>query len=312
LAGVTQDAAPRTWDTPRPLFPELALIAATIAYGSTFKIVQDALDRTTPVGFILLRFTIGALVLAPFAMRAGWRVRERESAPTVERRTDFARAVVVFGAVGFAGYWFQNAGLEHTTTSNSAFITGLFVVFTPIVETVVRRHLPPRNVVVAVVIAAIGLFLLTGAKPTLGRGDALTLGCAAFFGVWIYLGGQYSQRYNPITLTACQMAVLALLALPFAIVDGIGHVDGGVLAAAAVTGVLCSAVAFSLQLWGQRFVEPSRAAVILLFEPVVAGIVGYAVGERLDVNGYVGAAVILASILVAEYASWRRRPVEVA
>ena len=73
-----------------------------------------------------------------------------------------------------------------------------------------------------------------------------------------------------------------------------------------VTGVLCSAVAFSLQLWGQRYVEPSRAAVILLFEPVVAGFVGYAVGERLGVAGYVGAFVILGGMLLAESASWRR------
>jgi drug/metabolite transporter (DMT)-like permease len=80
-----------------------------------------------------------------------------------------------------------------------------------------------------------------------------------------------------------------------------------VVAAAAVTGVLCSAGAFSLQLWGQRYVEPSRAAVILLCEPIIAGFVGYAVGERLDVNGYVGAAIILGAIVVAEYRSWTRR-----
>jgi drug/metabolite transporter (DMT)-like permease len=71
-----------------------------------------------------------------------------------------------------------------------------------------------------------------------------------------------------------------------------------------VTGVVCSAAAFTVQLWGQRRIEPARAAVILLFEPVVAGFVGYAVGERLGLKGYVGAAVILASILVAEAPSW--------
>jgi drug/metabolite transporter (DMT)-like permease len=313
LAGLTAagdvgdtGAAPRAWATPRPLLPELALIGATIAFGTTFKVVQDALDRTTPTGFILLRFTIGALVLAPFAIRAGWRPSGASADLPPPRPRPVLRTVVVFGAVGFGGYWFQNAGLQHTTTSNSAFITGLFVVFAPLFETIARRRLPPRNVVAAVVLATIGLFLLTGAQLTLGRGDALTLACAACFGLWIYLGGQYSQRYNAVTLTAAQMAVLALLAVPFVAVEGMGHVDGGVVAAALVTGVLCSAVAFSLQLWGQRYVEPSRAAVILLFEPVVAGVVGYAVGERLDVNGYVGAAVILGSIVVAELAAWRR------
>jgi len=308
LAGVAAEpGAPANWATPRPLLPELALIAATFAYGSTFKIVQDALERTTPVGFIFLRFSIGAIALAPFALRAGWRVPDRAPVPTShDRPRAFVRAVSIFGAVGFAGYWFQNAGLQHTTTSNAAFITGLFVVFTPIIETIVRRTAPPANVMLAVVIATVGLFLLTGAQPTLGKGDALTLCCAVCFGGWIYLGGQYSQRYNAIALTCGQMVVLALLAVPFLAIDGIGHVDGGVIAAALVTGLLCSALAFSLQLWGQRFVEPSRAAVILLFEPVVAGVVGYLVGERLDGNGYVGAVVILASIVVAEFASWRK------
>jgi drug/metabolite transporter (DMT)-like permease len=287
------------------LFPELALIGATVSYGATFTIAQDALERTTPIAFILLRFAFGAIFLVPFAMGRGWRV-EHAAMPRATT-TDFGRAVLAFAAAGFVGYWFQNAGLEHTTTSNSAFITGLFVVFTTLVETAVRRRLPPGNVVAAVAIAAFGLFLLTGARPTLGKGDALTLGCAAAFGVWIYLGGQFAQRYDPIALTAAQMVVMALLAVPFVAAGGMGTVDGGVLAAAAVTGVLCSAGAFSLQLWGQRYVEPSRAAVILLFEPIVAGFVGYAVGERLDVNGYVGAAVILTSIVVAEYRSWSRR-----
>jgi drug/metabolite transporter (DMT)-like permease len=237
----------------------------------------------------------------PFALRRGW--RSREYAGTT-RGVDFMRAAFLFGVVGFAGYWFQNAGLQHTSTSNSAFITGLFVVFTPLVETIARRRAPARNVIVAVVLAAIGLFLLTGAKPTLGKGDALTLGCAACFGVWIYLGGVYSQRFDPVALTAVQMIVFAVLAVPFVLTGGLGHVDGGVIAAAVITGVLCSAVAFSLQLWGQRFVEPSRAAVILLFEPVVAGIVGYAVGERLGIHGYLGAAIILAGMVVAEWRVW--------
>lgn len=298
--------APPTWETHRPLLPEAALVAATIAYGSTFKIVQNALDHTTPVGFIMLRFAIGALALAPFAARNGWRARDAQARDDA-RPADFVRAVIVFGAVGFAGYWFQNAGLEHTSTSNSAFITGLFVVFTPLIETAVRRTLPPRNVIVAVVLAAVGLFLLTGAKPTLGRGDALTLACAFAFGGWIYLGAHYAPRYDPVTLTACQMAVFALLAVPFVLAQGVGRVDGGVIGAALVTGVLCSSIAFTVQLWGQRYVEPSRAAVILLFEPVVAGVVGYLVGERLGVHGYIGALVILGGMVVAEWRSWVTR-----
>jgi drug/metabolite transporter (DMT)-like permease len=317
------EAVPTTWSTRRPLLPELALIAATIAYGATFKVVQDALHDVTPVGFILLRFALGAIVLAPFAFRRGWRRQrsdrrgaERGVDPGTWRRVDtaadsairlrdFAIACGIFGAVGFAGYWFQNAGLQRTTTSNSAFITGLFVVFTPLLETVVTRRHPARNVLVAVGFAVVGLFLLEGGSFSLGAGDALTLGCAFMFAVWILLGGEFSQRFDPIALTAGQLAVLALLAVPVVAVGGMGHITWQVIGAVIITGVLCSAIAFSLQLWGQRYVEPSRAAVLLQFEPVVAGLVGYAIGERLGVSGYIGALVILAGMFIAESRSWR-------
>jgi len=280
--------------------PELALIAATVAYGATFVLVQDALDDATPAGFIFLRFTIGTIALAPFALRRGFR------RPGVAVRTrDFVTAAVVFGVVGFVGYWFQNEGLQRTSTSNSAFITGLFVVFTPFVEVAITRRAPEPRVLLAVAVSALGLYLLTGASLDIGAGDALTLGCAFFFAIWIVLGSALSQRFDAIALTAAQMGVLAVCALPAVALVGLGRVTAGVLGAALVTGVLCSAVAFSLQLWGQRYVEASRAAVILMFEPVVAGFVGYEVGERLGVSGYVGAVVILAGILIAESRSGR-------
>jgi len=292
-----------SWETRRPLLPELALITATTAYGATFVLVQDALESATAVGFILMRFTVGAVVLAPFALRRGWRRPD-----VTERGRGFVVAVLAFGVVGFIGYWFQNAGLERTTTSNSAFITGLFVVFTPLVETVATRTGPPRNVLFAVVVSVVGLFLLTGAELSMNSGDALTLGCAFFFGIWIYLGGRFAQKYDQFALTAGQLAVMALLAAPVVAVTGLGEIDTQVVVAVLVTGVACSAFAFTIQLWGQRYVEPSRAAVILLFEPVVAGVVGYAVGERLGFSGYLGAVVILGGILLAESRAWRSKP----
>lgn len=297
------ETTPASWQTRRPLVPELALVSATCAYGSTFVIVQDALEQLTPTGMILMRFAIGAAVLAPFAWRRGWSL-----GPAGPRsRGRFLGAAAIFGAVGFVGYWFQNAGLQYTTTSNSAFITGLFVLFTPLIESVLARRPPSRSLLRAIAVAVLGLYLLTGAEPRLGKGDALTVGCAFMFAIWISLGGRFSQRYEPMALTAVQMAAFAVLAAPAVAVQGIGHLDAGAWAAVVITGVLCSAFAFSIQLWGQRFVEPSRAAVILLFEPVVAGVIGYVVGERLGVTGYAGAVLILASIVLAEAPAWRRR-----
>jgi drug/metabolite transporter (DMT)-like permease len=302
LSQVTGEPTPTTWNTARPLLPELALIAATIAYGSTFVIVQNALDHVTPVGFILLRFSIGTIVLMPIALRRGF----RRPGVDADARA-FVIAAVAFGLTGFAGYWFQNAGLQRTTTSNSAFITGLFVVFTPIIEGVVTRRLPDRRVLAAIAVSAVGLFLLTGASYDIHTGDLLTLGGAVGFATWIFLGGIFSQRFDPIALTAAQMLVLVVCAVPVVLIGGLGHVTGEVVVAAIVTGIACSALAFSLQLWGQRYVEPSRAAVILLFEPVVAGFVGYLVGERLGAVGYVGAIVIFSGIVLAESRSWRPR-----
>ena len=295
-------SVPLTWETARPLVPELALISATIAYGATFKLVQDALGDVTPVGFILLRFLMGAVVLLPFAFRNGWR-GPSTARPTLRRR-DFVLAVLAFGVVGFLGYWFQNEGLQRTTTSNSAFITGLFVVFTPLLETVVTRRRPSVNVLIAVGCAVVGLFLLEGSTFRLHAGDALTLGAAFFFGLWILMGSYFTQHFDPIALTAGQLVVFVLLAIPVVAISGLGHVTAQVVVAAAITGVCCSALAFSLQLWGLRFVEPSRAAVILTFEPVVAGIIGFWVGERLGVSGYVGAAIILLGIVIAESRAW--------
>jgi len=296
-------SVPLTWETARPLLPELALIAATIAYGATFKLVKDALHDVTPVGFLLLRFAIGSAVLLPFALRSGW--RGPSTARESYRAKHFVLATLAFGVIGFAGYWLQNEGLQRTTTSNSAFITGLFVVFTPLIETAVTRRRPSGNVLLAVALAVVGLFLLEGSTLRLHSGDALTLGCAVAFGMWILVGGYLTQHFDPVALTTGQMIVLAVLAVPVVALGGMGHVTARVLVAAIVTGVVCSALAFTLQLWGLRFVEPARAAVILEFEPVVAGIIGYWVGERLGPAGYVGAAVILAGIVVAESRSWR-------
>ncbi|MCZ7535401.1 MAG: DMT family transporter [Acidimicrobiia bacterium] len=226
------------WETRRPLLPELALVGATIAFGATFTIVQDALDSLTPVGFILLRFLVGTMVLLPIALRVGWRRRD-VAVPDMTPRS-FAVAGLVLGAVAFAGYWLQNLGLQRTTTSSSAFITGLFVVFTPLVETVARRRAPSRTVLTAVAIAAAGLFLLTGATFSPGAGELFTLGCAACFGAWIYLGGMYVNRYDAVALTAVQMGAIVVFAAPVVLVGGLGTVDGQALFAVLFTGVVCS------------------------------------------------------------------------
>jgi drug/metabolite transporter (DMT)-like permease len=281
----------------RGFLPEIAIAIAAFLYGVTFSIVQDALDHTTAMGFNLMRFAVGAAVLAPFALRRPW-------AGPGRRVTDSKRSFYLAGAsLGFIAsfaYLTQNIGLQHTSTSNSAFITGLFAVFTPIVEAIVYRRFPRTGIILAVVISIFGLFLLTGAELSLSYGDAVTLVTAVLFGCWYVRIGMVANRFDIVGLTAIQLAVIALVSIPFVIVDGLGAVDTGVILTVLFTGIGCSAIAFSLSAWAQRTIDASRASILNLLEPVVAGVVGYAVGERLGLVGYLGAALILAGIFVAE------------
>lgn len=287
----------------RGYLPEIAIATAAILYGSTFTIVQDALDDLTPSGLNVYRFALGAAVLAPFALTRSW--RGPAPRPSDSNRT-LVWGGVAIGAIATGAYFCQNLGLQHTSTSNSAFITGLFAVTTPIIESIVFRRAPRRAIWVAVAMSVFGLFLLTGAEPGLGFGDSVTLVTAVLFGFWFVLIGVFTNRLDSICLTAVQLVVIAALSLPIALIEGFGALSSDAWIAILFTGIGCSAIAFSLSVWAQRTIEPSRASLLNLLEPVVAGIIGYAVGERLVVVGYLGAALILAAIVVAERGTHRR------
>ena len=271
---------------------EGALVIAAFFFGVTFPLVRDALEHITPFAYLLLRFAIAVVVLAPFAWAV---VRSRG-----EDRRLLARAGMLAGVLLFGGYATQTVGLQYTSPSTSAFITGLYVCFTPFIEAGVRRRMPSRWVVGGIVIATGGLFLLTGADLSFGQGEIWTLACAAMFAAWIVFQGGYANRLHPIPFTTVQMGVVALLALPATGVQGTGDLTSLVWFAAAFTGIACSAVALSLQLYGQRRIAPSRAALLLLSEPVFAAMAGYVDGERLGLVAVGGAALILVGIGITE------------
>jgi drug/metabolite transporter (DMT)-like permease len=275
--------------------PEGAVVLAALLFGVTFPLVHDALGDVEPFAYLVLRFAIAVAVLGPFAIVIA---RRRGEDPR-----QLWRAGLLAGALLAAGYATQTVGLKLVSPSTSAFITGLYVVLTPLVESVVRRRLPPRGVLGGVVVAAAGLYLLTGASVALSSGDLLTLACAALFALWLVYQDEPTTRLHPIPFTTVQMLVIVVVCLPPTAVQGVGHLTALALFAAAFTGVACSAVALSLQVWGQRRLGPSRTALILILEPVFAGFAGYVNGERLGATRLVGAAVILAAILVAELGS---------
>lgn len=278
----------------------LAVVAAAFVFGSTFVVVQDAVEDLTPAAFLALRFAVAAIVLVPFV------ARDRPPPNPAPGRGGLLAAGVLSGSVLAAGYLFQTAGLQFTTATNSAFITGLLVAFTPLLAAVFLHRPVTPTTLAGVVIAIGGLFALTGGLDSLGRGDVLTIGCAIAFAGHVIVLDIYSPRFGLAAYTAVQMAVVALLCgalIPF---TGVGTFSTTAVLAVVFTGIAASAVAFFLQAYGQRYVGPSRTALLLLMEPVFAGILGYIVGDRLGVGGVIGALLILAGTGIAEIGAMRR------
>lgn len=272
--------------------PHLALVAAAFFFGSTFLVVKEAVADVGPVPFLAVRFGIGAVALAPFARRA-------PASPGLWR--DGA----VVGLALVAGYLLQTIGLQYTTASESAFITYLLVAFVPVLSAVRLRRAPAPATWVGVALAIVGLWLLTGATPHLGRGELLTIGCAFAFALHVVLLADHSPKHAAMRLNAVQLAVVSLGCLvPGVFLGGYGFPATAWLAAA-FTGVFASAFALGMQVWAQKRIEPSTTALILTLEPVFAALLGYATGERLGAVAAVGAGLILAGVLVSELAPWK-------
>lgn len=281
---------PEPADIPAPARwrADLALVVAAFFFGTTFLVVQDAVESADPVPFIAVRFLIGGAVL-------GLLGRGRPSTPGELRHG------VAAGAALLAGYVLQTVGLQYTTPSTSAFITYLLVVFVPLLTFVTLRRRPHPLTLVGLVIAVAGLVLLTGgADMSFGRGEALTLGCAVAFAAHIVILGETAGHHDAIRLTCVQVTTVGAACLAATLVTGGLGMEGGAYAAAAFTGIFATALAFFAMVWAQRVVGPSRAALLLLLEPVFAALLGWAAGDALSWSTLAGGALVLLAVVVAE------------
>ncbi|HUF15267.1 MAG TPA: DMT family transporter [Acidimicrobiia bacterium] len=265
----------------------LALLGASFLFGATFVVVKSALDEIEPLGFIAWRFAIGAAVLAILAIPRG-------------------KALWLHGFLAglalFAGYALQTSGLVFTSASNSALITGLYVVMTPFLATLFSRRAPSPWVVTGAAAAFGGVALLTGLDgSSLGRGDVLTLGCALAFATHIVVLARYARQHPVIPFTTVQLLVTAGLSLlaSWRFEAGPGIPDRSVWGALALTGIGVTVGAFLLQVWAQTVVGSATAAIVLSAEPAFGVATAWVVlGERLSLRGWVGAALIVAAIYV--------------
>jgi drug/metabolite transporter (DMT)-like permease len=270
----------------------LPLIAVTAVWGITFVQVKDAVEIYPLFAFLAVRYAIatGALAIA-----GGTRVR------TLGRP-----GLAAGGTIGLLlglGIGLQTAGLERTTVSSTGFITGLYVVLTPVFGLLLFRTRVGLEAWLGVALAVMGLAMLSGVHVGSTGGNLLVLASTAAQALQIVMVERYAPRYDAIALTLVQMACCFVAFLVIALALGQVEVPRGwtVWGALLVTGVFASALGYLIQVWAQRRLSAARIAIVFSLETVFAGLFGYLLADdRLGWLGWGGCAVILAGIVVAE------------
>jgi drug/metabolite transporter (DMT)-like permease len=272
---------------------ELALIGIASVWGLTFVMVKDAIEELPTMAFLAYRFIPAALIVAIVfrkqlvaLSRGGW------------------RAGAVMGVFLTGGYVFQTLGLEETTASNTGFITGLFVVLTPVLGAIFLRQRIPLVAWAAAAVAVVGLWLLSGASDEFNmRGDGLVFLCSISLAAHILATARAVKAYVVGALLAIQLGVVGVVSLAIGAAAGDLEPPEGatVWSALVVTSLIASALGFFVQTFAQQHAPPARTALILAAEPAFAGLFGWLLNdERLTATGWFGAALIMASIVAVE------------
>jgi drug/metabolite transporter (DMT)-like permease len=268
----------------------LLLVAVTAVWGWTFVLVKDAITQYPTLAFLQLRFLLAALLMVVLVHR-------------LPSRRELWVGVVA-GTVVAGGYLFQTEGQTMTSPGNAGLITGLFVVFTPLIDRIfgVAVH---RRTGVAIVLALVGTILLTGGPGHFGLGDLLVLVCAVLYALHIVLLSRWSPGLRAAPLAMVQMATCA-------VIFSIGGTNtlltsqpppASVWFAIVITGVFASAIAFYIQTWAQAHLDASRTALILATEPAWALVAAVVLaGQRLDLVQALGAVLVLTAIVGHELA----------
>jgi len=272
---------------------ELYLLATTLIWGNTFIAMKFILREATPMLNVGIRFGVAALFFL-IAFRG-------KLFPLPKSNIIKGSILGLFLFLGFAS---QNIGLQYTTASKSAFITGLMVVFVPFLQIVIERRSPKLGNILGVVIVTAGLWLLTSpAGSEFNIGDALTVVCAIVFALYIVYLDVISKEITTERLVFMQIAstgVFAWIAVAF-FEDPVVSFSPISLASLLYLTFLATVLTTYIQTRFQKDTTPTRAAVIFSVEPVLASISAYFIlGEQLGALGIVGGGMIVAGVLISE------------
>ncbi|MBH0188376.1 MAG: DMT family transporter [Nitrospira sp.] len=268
--------------------PRLALLLTTLIWGATFPATKAALEQIPPLSFTFLRFLLGAVLVGIWFL-------------LMRRPLVLGREILVASAVTtlflFLGYTLQTVGLQYTSASNSAFLTALYVIFVPLI----LRRFDGRSLL-ATAIAVIGLWLLVKPSAGMNVGDLLTLGCAAAFAGHIVCLERFTRAFDAPSLLAWQMAAMTILFVPITWWEqapaGAFAPTTVLLIGLLVTGGLATG-AFAVQMWVQQVVPAQQVALVFASEPAYAAWLSwYFLGETLDLQGWIGSALILSAVII--------------
>ncbi len=284
-----------------PWVAELLLATVTVFWGATFPVVKDAVTQVPVLCFLWIRFALAAALLALMAGR---------SLATLDARG--IRRGVGLGTLLFLAYLFQTIGLERTTASNAGFITGLNVVWVPLLAGPLLGKPPRPGARLGVALAVAGLALLSWHTPwRVEPGDVLVALCSVFVALHVLGLDALTEGYDGRALTFVQVATMAVLALAgsavFEPVTWPRAWTTGLVSAVLITAVFATVYAFWVMTTFQRWTTPTRAALVYTLEPVFAAVFSvWLAGERLTPLGWTGGALIVGGMVAAEALPGRR------
>lgn len=275
----------------------LLLLLTAAIWGGGFVAQSTAMQTLGPFWFIGLRFAIAAIGVLPFARREG------VGKPALKPR--HYRHFLLIGLSLFLGAATQQVGLQFTTVTNSSFLTGLYVVFVPVIAVVFLRKQPHWIIWPAALMALAGIFLLSGGHlDQLTRGDFLTIVCALFWAIQITLVGMFVEDSGrPLMLSTVQFAVCAAGGILAGLVTEPISIDGVLGAGVEIlyVGLFSSGLAFVMQVIGQRYTTAPQAAIFLSAEALFGALFGaLLLGEKLGLLGYVGCGIIFVAMIMVE------------
>ena len=280
----------------------LALLAITACWGSTFFLTKDLLERVPVLDYLAVRFAIASVALIVLFPRAQGRL-----SPAARGRA------AVLGLLYGVGQILQTAGLEHTAATVSGFITGLYVVCTPLLAAPLLRQRIGGATWGAVLLAVAGLAVLTLRGVSMGYGEGLTFVAAVLYAGHIVGLGAWSTAADAMGMATVQLlsitVVCALVTAPDGVVLPASSADW---ASVVYMAVFAAAFALAGQTWAQAHLPPTRSAIIMSMEPVFAAFFAVLLGgESLTQRMFVGGAMVLAAMLIVELSPRRKVEAEV-